>query len=63
MAEAINDATTVMAQLADAIECLKVTRVPPPLAFAGIPGDGNINEFFKIFEKYAHSIYKKDTDS
>ena len=42
---------------------LNVTRAPPPLAFAGISGDGNSNTFLKIFEKYAHSIYKKDTGS
>ena len=54
------DVVDVLRGLTDALEGMKVERVPPPAPFTGA---GSIDDFFAAFEKYAGSVYKYDTKS
>lgn len=53
----------VFSELAEAIRDMRVDRIPPPTAFAGMGGSSGINSFFRIFEKYCNAVYKKDPKS
>ena len=59
----VNEISSVMGDLAQAINDLRTDRVPPPLTFSGLGGASAVNSFFCAFEKYATSIYKQDLDS
>ena len=52
----------VLGDLAEAINGMKIQRVPPPVPFKGI-GQGDIKDFFDAFEKYCDSVYKKEYSS
>ena len=59
----VNEISSVMGDLAQAINDLRTDRVPPPVTFSGLGGASAVNSFFLAFEKYATSIYKQDFDS
>ena len=52
----------VLGDLAEAINGMKIQRVPPPVPFKGV-GQGDIKDFFDAFEKYCDSVYKKEYSS